>query len=700
MESLRTGRNSLRLWVRAGQPQNLSDPGVRVESAYGGLAVAAVNPDAIARLIRNPGVKWMESPAECRLLLDKSLPAVGMDRVRPAADTGPTGAGVIVGIVDSGIDWSHPDFIGPDGKSRILFIWDQTDDSGPHPPGTSYGTEITRDRINDEIDGHPAGSISCRDESGHGTHVAGIAAGNGRGTGNGKAAGRYTGMAPEADLIVVKTPTEPIDETRVADGAAYVFSRAGQLGKPAVVNLSVGKSTQEGPHDGTSPLEQAINALLLGTTGRAVVTAAGNDGDRPIHFKGQFDSPVSNSWSVPFSVPANAAGTEDGLRFDVWSPPYTGLTVTVVAPSGASWGPVAPLAPVRTFDTPEGVITVDNASAGADPDNDDCELRIRIADGRTGAAVRDVLAAGGWRLDFTGKPGRFDGWLYESTMGAVLTGGIDYTTLLVEPAQARLAVAVGSFVSRNTWPCLGFTNPYTVIGLTDGAISDFSSGGGCRPNTRGSSPSGKPEIAAPGEYVLSALSSGIAGRPADHLVADDSVHWAQKGTSMSAPHVTGLVALMFEKNPALRSGDVKAFLIAGARKTADMGSSNWHSRWGYGALDAYATLRLSGVEDRPAPAVPAAFDLEPGHPNPFNGTVEFGLTVSASAGSGASFRVRVLDASGRTVRTLRHGRLQAGRSTVRWDGTDDSGRMLPSGVYLLSVSGAGNDAARKVVMIR
>ncbi len=692
-------REPMRLWIRSRNPDNLSIPGVKVESAHGGIAIARVETDAVGRLLRHPDALRVEAPASCRTLLDESLPAVGMDRVRPGPDTGPTGAGVIIGIVDSGIDWSHLDFIRPDGRSRILYLWDQTDPAGPHPSPFGTGSEYTRADIDDEIDGSPALKVRAGDESGHGTHVAGIAAGNGRGTGNGKAPGRYTGMAPEADLIVVRTGTVPIDETLVAQAVSYIFTKAELHGKPAVVNLSIGKSSQEGPHDGTAPLEQSINSLL-GGGGRAVVTAAGNDGDKPIHFKGQFDSPVSNSLSVPFSVPFNAEGSEDGVRFDIWSPPYTGLTVSVVTPSGVSYGPVSPNAPVRAWDTAEGVVTVDNASAGPDPDNDDIEMRIRVADKRSGPAVTDVLATGVWRLDFTGKPGRFDGWLYESTMNAVLTDRVDYTTLLVEPGHARLAIAVASFTSRNTWPCLGFTNPYTDAGITTGSISAFSSGGGARPNTRGSSSTGKPELAAPGEYILSSLSRNISGRPADHLTADDSVHWAEKGTSMSAPHVTGLIALMFEKDPTLSSSEIKGILIASCRKTPDMRADFWHNRWGYGAMDAVEAMRLTGIEDRPEPPAPSSWTLENAFPNPFNGGTSFAVNLQRSPAADGAIQVRILDASGRTIRSIPHGGLRAGRTVLRWDGTADSGMPVSSGVYILTVTGQGLHASRKLVLVR
>src|SRR5205814_4068356 len=135
--------------------------------------------------------------------------------------------------------------------------------------GFSYGREWDRASI-------LAGSVAEADFEGHGTHVAGIAAGSGRGTGNARPAYRYVGIAPEADLIVVQTD---FTFSHIVDAVSYGFSRAAAMGKPAVVNLSLGSNY--GPHDGTDPQDQQLNALT--GPGRIICASAGNSGADTIH---------------------------------------------------------------------------------------------------------------------------------------------------------------------------------------------------------------------------------------------------------------------------------------------------------------------------------------------------------------------------------------------------------------------------------
>ena len=142
-----------------------------------------------------------------------------------------SGRGVVVGIVDTGIDLAHADFRAASGQTRIKYLWNQPW-SGTPPAGFNYGAEYSEAQIN-------AGGANHHDDDGHGTHVAGIAAGNGRATGNGYAAYRYVGMAPEADLIVVKMRNSDSD---LINGVNYVFTRAAAMGKPAVA-LVAGATT-------------------------------------------------------------------------------------------------------------------------------------------------------------------------------------------------------------------------------------------------------------------------------------------------------------------------------------------------------------------------------------------------------------------------------------------------------------------------
>lgn len=199
-----------------------------------------------------------------------------------------TGKGVVVGMVDSGLDWDHPDFWSSPSDTRILYIWNQTitplGGEAP-PPEFGYGVEYDSSDV-------IAGTPREVDSTGHGTHVMGAAAGDGSATNGLEPPGRYAGLAPEAYIIAVKTTWLDAD---VVDGVDYIFRRAEALGLPCVVNLSLG--SHYGPHDGTGPFEAAI-ANLTGP-GKIVVGAAGNSGGDPLHAR----AVVSGVDNVSFQAP-------------------------------------------------------------------------------------------------------------------------------------------------------------------------------------------------------------------------------------------------------------------------------------------------------------------------------------------------------------------------------------------------------------
>ncbi len=247
------------------------------------------------------------------------------------------GEGVIIGIVDTGIDYKHEDFIDDTtGESRILYIWDQTDTTGADTPiEYNYGSEWTQTQINNEIDGSPAGIVREKDTNGHGTHVAGIAAGDGSATDGDEPAGKYKGMAPKSELIIVKV--DLTDDSYIIDGVNYIFSKAATLGKPAVVNLSLG--THLGPHDGTSALDQAMDSSIQVSSseskGRVVVVAAGNEGSDDIHA----EADISPGYSEPIKF-FNSYGY---LGIDTWHDGNDKYQVTFSPPSNSSlqdweWG--------------------------------------------------------------------------------------------------------------------------------------------------------------------------------------------------------------------------------------------------------------------------------------------------------------------------------------------------------------------------
>ncbi|GEM_PF-1128494 len=299
-------------------PSFLESYGVKLQGKYRtskGYAATCDIPISRAREIAaDSRVKRVYVGMRARPSLDKSVYASGAAKIRLRQyddfPRGYTGKGVVVGVVDSGIDWTHEDFVDPStGKTRIKYIWDQTvttsgqtpADSDPALSGFGYGTEWTEDDINN-------GVVTEVDDVGHGTHVSGIAAGNGYATGAGYSRYRYVGMAPKADIIMVKTSFQTSD---ITNGVKYIFQKAKEMGKPAVVNLSLGYSFYTMPYGGfgichypgplssnyghssymypwgyyfpadgtdswlTQPMDSVIDEY---GAGYAVVKAAGNDG--------------------------------------------------------------------------------------------------------------------------------------------------------------------------------------------------------------------------------------------------------------------------------------------------------------------------------------------------------------------------------------------------------------------------------------
>jgi len=234
--------------------------GGKVGSVFSKFVTARVPVSAIHALSEIESLQFAEAARRVRPDLNKSVPACRGDLAGWGIDLSLPykGSGVVVGAVDSGIDWTHPDFCNKDGSSRILAIWDQTSSQDSPPAGFSYGTEVTP----------PFSGETGLDEDGHGTHVMSIAAGNGN------AGAGMSGMAPAADLVFVKMSLmyeQGIDH--MLDGINYIFQKAESLGLPAAVNLSLGFTG--GSHDGTSIACQAIDALT--GPGRIIVNSAGNE---------------------------------------------------------------------------------------------------------------------------------------------------------------------------------------------------------------------------------------------------------------------------------------------------------------------------------------------------------------------------------------------------------------------------------------
>jgi subtilisin family serine protease len=417
-----------------------------------------------------------------------------------AVNTGKTGRNVIIGIIDTGIDWCHPAFRRRDGSSKILYYY---------VPATN--TEYTRTQIEQFIrDGRCDGDYDI-----HGTHVAGIAS--------------Y--IAPDADLIVVRTN---FYDTDIIRGLEYLRNKKNSLGRPMVVNMSLG--THFGPHDGTSMLERAI-ANLSGN-GFVVVAAAGNEGHKKLYAR---ISGISSTVSVRLSSP-----DPEGDVIDGW---YKNGTLRVEFCDSFN----------RCLSAEPGTSASGNLSGGC---------RVKIDNTATshplngdGRFVVEFKCSGSFTIRLTPRSGTPNADLYLAYetgefMDYFLPDGLGgFLGTVVQPAASPYVIAVGALTSRFV-----SGDPRSFIDL--GKIAYFSSRGPTRDRRL------KPEVVAPGYYVL-----GPWARTNDYILLS--------GTSMASPVVAGLVALILEENPNLDVNGVRSILISQALSDGFTGSLP-NNIYGYG----------------------------------------------------------------------------------------------------------------------
>ncbi len=554
-------------------PEVLKAKGVPIEVTLPSFSTAWLTLDQIAIASNLPEVKFIDVPNQLKANNEISVAGTGASLLHNGRLNNTTykGDGVIVAIIDSGIDWDHPDFRNPTNpqKSRILRIWDQTlvplvTESSP--VGYSVGVEYTKEQIEDEIDGTPAGLVREKDIDGHGTHVAGTAVGNGAALNS-----KYTGLAPNADIVVIKAGNGSFSTSNIILALDYLKNLANSLGKPIVVNMSLG--SQNGAHDGTDPLEVAIDNFTNVAAGHIVVVASGNDNGDNIH-KQLVLAPTAQG-ITEIQVPSASGSTkQDIFQHTMYANDASTMTVVVTAPDGtqatslASSGTVIMNGNARVY-----ISNTIDAGSG--------DRRVQVYVTKTNTTID---ASGVWSITLTNTSLNtitVDGWLnnigddYAST---TLLGG-DSNYLVTIPGCANKAITVGSFMGKIDWASSTGAGYNYNVGIQDD-ISPFSGIGPRRDNVQ------KPDITANGQAVVSCLSSDSSLSNSSPSMVVNGLYRVQQGTSMATPAVAGCVALLLQMKPNATFEQIKTAITTTATKDA-FTSNVSNNIWGNGKIDVF-----------------------------------------------------------------------------------------------------------------
>ena len=533
-------------------------PGVRIVAQFDTVATCRLLVAAVPTVWAHPDVASLKAGRPLgpeRLPLSESRPAGPHDVRRPPGLT-PSGAGVVVGAIDVGLDIDHPNMKMPDGSTRVLALWDQRRPprSGRSPRPYGYGTVHTRAAIDRALrTPHPYSALGYhpgdadRGGGAHGTHVMDIAAGSG--------ARGPAGLAPDADLVFVHLADRDTGgladmggSVRLLEGASWIARVAGH--RPWVINISMGR--HGGPHDGRALADIGLGELIAAAPGRFLTQSAGNYHEARAHASGAV---VPTEPAVLRFVTDPADTTPNEL--EIW---YDGADEFAVRidPPGADGAPA-----VRLGETAD--IVVAGRPVGRiyhrahDPNNGDHHVD----------AFLDATApAGEWRVTVEGRrvrgDGRFHAWLER-----------DETCKRCQarfvPADAGPQVTIGTLASGHLPLVVGAFDPCSPVRAP---VRSSSAG----PTRDGRA---KPDLAAPGSAVLAARSAPPGAARSPGLLV------RKTGTSMAAPHVAGAVALcLAAAGHRLRAVDIRRLVLS----TCDPPAADPTGRLGHGHLNVPALL--------------------------------------------------------------------------------------------------------------
>lgn len=514
--------------------------GIQVVELYNEFAILTVREELLERLAKFPQIEYIEKPKRVFFQVANGRRVSCI----PPVQTSPLsllGSGILVAVIDSGIDYANLDFRNEDGTTRIVSLWDQTIDGNP-PKGYLIGTEFTENQINEALRQPTKQSqlslVPSIDTSGHGTAVAGIAAGNGRGS-----TGRvYRGVAAESELLVVKLGIPKKEgfprTTELMQAIDYVVRKAIFYQKPVAINISFGNTY--GSHDGTSLVERFIEDIA-NLWKSVICIGTGNEGRSAGHTAGVVRE--KEETVIQLAV----QDMERSLNLQIWKAYYDVMDISVISPSGVRVGPIQEVLGTQRFSVGNTELLLYYGEPSPYSIAQEIYIDFLTRDGYVDSGI--------WKVVLTPKTivsGNYAMWLPSENVlnpGTAFLFPVETGTLTI-PSTASRTIGVGAY------DALTFS------------YADFSGRG-----QRGGKI--KPDIAAPGVNVTAPTPNGA--------------YASFSGTSFATPFATGGAALLMEwgivngNDSYLYGEKVKAYFQRGARPLPGF-TEYPNPQVGYGAL--------------------------------------------------------------------------------------------------------------------
>lgn len=619
--------------------------------------------DALQRLAKQQGVEYIQITSGATQMLNLARQEAGTDQIHKGTDLPKayTGEGVVVGVVDAGFDYMHAAFRRPaDGALRIKRVWEQgatTLDGASAPAKYGYGIELNTPELIEKAQGDS-------DSNSHGTHVAAIAAGS-----DAYKDGAYVGNAPDADIVLVALDLNASTNADISNAVQYIFDYADEVGKPCVVNLSLGN--QDGPHDGTSTFDTMTDAMQ--GPGRLIVGAAGNHRTDAFHIDHTFATADAAPLRTFVKYKVAPSNSVSGGTIEIWGEKGVDFTVDIAAYSTFNKKD----ARSTTVYPAEGVTDVDFGKYATGTWKVASE--VSPLNGKPHVVLTSALTSirNNYAIALTVTPktaGRVNIWS-DNTYLALESRDIEgfsapdaaSSTLCEIGGTGKRILTVGSYTTRNEYTTNG--GQQATLQETVGDLSSFSSYG---PTVDGRM---KPNITAPGCFIISAVSNNDASGNLMYAEYNENFgrynqYGYMQGTSMASPFVAGIVATWLQAYPQLTPEQLHEIVQNTARKDSFTATAP-DSNWGYGKINALDGLRQC-IEKQETGCVSVAM--------PFDGTVRItdgNIVLGFARDTQATLGITSM--TGSTLFGKQLGKRSAGETL------SVAVPQLPKGVYLLSV---------------